>query len=94
MDTLLLANKASYLAQVAAWKGSRIPLANKGVALASKETLSDSDTVIGARIRPLSEEDRELGHVPSVYARETGVFVDVHELRVKVRGPPAVNVRK
>ncbi|KAH7327163.1 P-loop containing nucleoside triphosphate hydrolase protein [Rhexocercosporidium sp. MPI-PUGE-AT-0058] len=90
MDDLLLANKASYLSQVAAWEGSLIPLANKGATTTLKETLSDSDTVIGARIRPLPEEDKELGHVPSVYAREKGTFADVHELRVRVRGPPVV----
>ncbi|KAG4439077.1 hypothetical protein IFR05_005419 [Cadophora sp. M221] len=91
MDALLITNKASYLTQVALWEGSLISLARKGAPFASKETLSDSDTVIGARIRPLSDEERELGHVPSVYAREKGGFADVHELRVKVRGPPGVN---
>ena len=92
MDTLLLTNKASYLSQVAAFQDSLIPLEKKGAAPAPEETLSDSDTIIGARIRPLSEADRGLGHVPSVYAREKGKVADVHELRVKVRGPPAVAV--
>ncbi|KAH7379751.1 diatom spindle kinesin 1 [Cadophora sp. MPI-SDFR-AT-0126] len=92
MDTLLLANKASYLSQIATFQDSLVPLSNKGAApkTSPKETLSDSDTVIGARIRPLSEQDRALDHVPSVYAREEGGVADVHELRVKVRGPPAV----
>ncbi|PVH88194.1 diatom spindle kinesin 1 [Cadophora sp. DSE1049] len=92
MDALLLSNKASYLSQVSAFQDSLIPLSNRGAGPkpTPKETLSDSDTIIGARIRPFSEQDRELGHVSSVYAREKGGVADVHELRVKVRGAPAV----
>ncbi|KAG4413928.1 hypothetical protein IFR04_012943 [Cadophora malorum] len=90
MDALLLSNKASYQSQITAFQDSLVPLSSKGAVSAPRETLSDSDTIIGARIRPLSEEDRGLGHVPSVYAREKGRIADVHELRVKVRGPPAV----
>ncbi|KAL2061256.1 hypothetical protein VTL71DRAFT_7529 [Oculimacula yallundae] len=90
MEALLLSNKSSYLSQIATFEGSLVPLANKGAKPAPGETLSDSDTIIGARIRPLSEHDIGLGHVPSVYAREEGGFADVHDLRVKVRGPPAI----
>lgn len=93
MDVLLLENKASYLAQIANFEESLIPLPNKGAKPAEKETLSDSDTIIGVRIRPLSEQDKEFGHVPSVRPREKGGYADVHQLRVKVRGPPVLTVR-
>lgn len=57
------------------------------------ESEASSDTTISARIRPILHHEREAGHVPGLFTRgDGGGNVDVHELRLKVNGQPALNV--
>ncbi|KAM5439888.1 hypothetical protein MferCBS31731_004299 [Microsporum ferrugineum] len=56
------------------------------------ESEASSDTTISARIRPILHHEREAGHVPGLFTRgDGGGNVDVHELRLKVNGQPALN---
>jgi hypothetical protein len=58
-------------------------------------TSHSEDTIIGARIRPLLEDEIEDGQVEGVLPRRREAnVVDVHEMRVAVRGPPKLNVSK
>ncbi|KFY51060.1 hypothetical protein V496_08976 [Pseudogymnoascus sp. VKM F-4515 (FW-2607)] len=69
---------------VAAFK----PASSQG---ASTGTESGGDTSIGARIRPLLPKEIEDHDVAGVYARSEEGYADVHELRRKVNGQPALN---
>ncbi|EEQ32044.1 kinesin motor domain containing protein [Microsporum canis CBS 113480] len=56
------------------------------------ESEASSDTTISARIRPILHHEWEAGHVPGLFTRgDGGGNVDVHELRLKVNGQPALN---
>jgi kinesin family protein 2/24 len=92
MDLFLPENQKFFLNQVTTFD-TRATLAPKETPKqAAKGDSPDSDTVIGARIRPVLDAEKENGHIPSVYARSQGDFADVHELRRKVNGRPAITV--
>ncbi|EFR05003.1 diatom spindle kinesin 1 [Nannizzia gypsea CBS 118893] len=56
------------------------------------ESEISSDTIISARIRPILPHEQKAGHVPGLFVRGDGNGdVDVHELRLKVNGQPALN---
>lgn len=58
------------------------------------ESEVSSDTTISARIRPILPHEQEAGHIPGLFVRSDGNGeLDVHELRLKVNGQPALNVR-
>jgi hypothetical protein len=63
--------------------------------LLKASTSHSEDTIIGARIRPLLEDEIEDGQVEGVLPRQREPnVVDVHEMRVAVRGPPKLNVSR
>ncbi|KAH8667607.1 diatom spindle kinesin 1 [Tricladium varicosporioides] len=86
MDLFLPENKKFYQRQISQFKPS---LGLKKSEPVVKDQAGDSDTLIGIRIRPLLAPEESEGHILGVYTRGQGGFVDVHELRRKVRGPPA-----
>lgn len=86
MEAFFEENRDLYVKQVAAFK----PASSQG---ASAGTESGGDTSIGARIRPLLAKEIEDHEVAGVYARSEQGYADVHELRRKVNGQPALNVR-
>lgn len=90
MDIFLPENKKLFLDQIATFDAR---VAKEKAKQALKESAPDSDTMIGVRIRPLLEAEKENGHLAGAYARSTGGFADVHELRRKVNGRPAITVR-
>ena len=85
MTDFWLKNKEYFVQQVAAFEAR--PLPGK-----PSENNSLSDTVIGARIRPLLQKEKDAGKVAGVSIRTKGGYADVHELRSKVNGNPALNV--
>jgi hypothetical protein len=90
MDLFLPENKEFFLNQVAIFDSQ---LTKDKVKQIARENSPDTDTVIGARIRPLSNLEKENGHIPCVYARwEGGGFADIHALRRKVNGRPTITV--
>lgn len=92
MDLLLPETKRFYQRQVAQFKPS--PLPKKKDEPVAKDQSGDSDTLIGVRIRPLLAPEETDGHIPGVRVRGKDGYVDVHELRRKVRGLPAFTVSK
>lgn len=91
MDALLAENKTYFTNQVALFKPTRTQK-DQDRESARKGKFADADTVIATRIRPLLENEIELGHVAGVFARGEDDYADVHELRNKVTGRPAINV--
>jgi hypothetical protein len=90
MDLFLPENKKFFLEQVSIFNP---PLLRKDKdRLVAKEHSPDPDTIIGTRIRPLLLAEKDNGHVPGVYARGKDGYADVHELRQKVNGRPAIAV--
>lgn len=85
MEAFFQENRESYIKQVAAFKPAPGQAAGAG-------SESGGDTSIGARIRPLLPKEIEDQEVTGVYARSEEGFADVHELRRKVNGQPALNV--
>ncbi|OBT44863.1 hypothetical protein VE00_05013 [Pseudogymnoascus sp. WSF 3629] len=84
MEAFFEENRDLYIKQVAAFK----PASGQAAGAASE---SGGDTSIGARIRPLLPKEIEDQEVAGVYARSGEGFADVHELRRKVNGQPALN---
>lgn len=91
MDLFLPENQKFLLNQIALFD-SQVAQGKVKPAAIGKENSPDSDTIIGARIRPLLDAEKEKGHVAGVYARSQGGFADIHELRRKVNGRPAITV--
>jgi len=90
MDLFLPENKDFFHSQVASFDTQ---LAKAKVKQTANESSPDSDTIIGARIRPLSDTEKEDGHISCVYAHcEGGGFADIHAMRRKVNGRPAITV--
>lgn len=87
MEAFFEENRDLYIKQVAAFKPATGQAAGAG-------SESGGDTSIGARIRPLLPKEIEDQEVAGVYARSGEGFADVHELRRKVNGQPALNVRE
>jgi len=85
LETILAANKDIYLHLVKDFK----PKISKS---AINADFSETDTVVGARIRPLLPDEIEDGQVTGIYVRPKGGFIDVHELREKPRPPPTLSV--
>lgn len=85
MDAFFEENRESYIKQVASFK----PASGQATSAGSE---SSGDTSIGARIRPLLPKEVEDREVAGVYARSEEGYADVHELRRKVNGQPALNV--
>lgn len=85
-EVLLQENSESYLAQIAAFK----PKPTK-VSLVNAD-FSETDTVVGARIRPLLPDEVEDGQMRGIFVRREGAFVDVMELRERPHRPPILNV--
>jgi kinesin family protein 2/24 len=85
LERLLAINKDIYLQLVKDFKPNvSKPNVNQG--------FSETDTVIGARIRPLLPDEIEEGQLTGIYVRPQGGFIDVHELREKPRPPPTLSV--
>ncbi|KFY14062.1 hypothetical protein V492_02874 [Pseudogymnoascus sp. VKM F-4246] len=84
MEAFFEENRDSYIKQVAAFK----PASTQAAAIGSE---SGGDTSIGARIRPLLPKEIEEREVAGVCARSEEGYADVHELRRKVNGQPALN---
>lgn len=91
MDALLAENKTYFANQVALFKPTRTQK-DQDREKGRIGKFTDADTIIATRIRPLLEHEIELGHVAGVFAREKDDYADVHELRNKVTGRPAINV--
>jgi kinesin family protein 2/24 len=88
MDQLLLDNAQRFGQLVKSFK----PPATK--ALAKRPPPADADMVITARLRPMSEDEKESGMVPAVFGRDGAPEIaDLHELRKTVRGTPGLTVR-
>ena len=85
MDQFLIDNTPLYLKLVERFK----PAASRADVAEDKA----KPIIIGARIRPMVEEESSNGAVASVYPREgePGVL-DLHELRKTVRGSAALSV--
>lgn len=86
MEAFFEENRDSYIKQVAAFKPASSQSASAGYE-------SGGDTSIGARIRPLLPKEIEDHEVAGVCARSEEGCADVHELRRKVNGQAALNVR-
>jgi kinesin family protein 2/24 len=87
MDQFLLNNADRYNRLIGAVK---VPSA-RGSSAASEAV--QKDTIINIRIRPVLEDD-EAPHILSAVLPRKGSpdFVDIHELRRPVRGPPLLKV--
>lgn len=83
MEQYIRENKSYFLKQAASYKFP--PNTQKE----AQDLLSD--TVIATRIRPLLPHEKDLGEVVGVSHSERSSVV--HELRQKVNGQPALNVR-
>lgn len=86
MEAFFEENRDSYIKQVAAFK----PASRNATSDGSE---SGADTSIGVRIRPLLPKEIEGQEVVGVCARSGEGYADIHELRRKVNGQPALNVR-
>ncbi|OBT51210.1 hypothetical protein VE04_07814 [Pseudogymnoascus sp. 24MN13] len=84
MEAFFEENRDSYIKQVTAFKPAPGQAAGAG-------SESGGDTSTGARSRPLLPKEIEDQEVTGVYARSEEGFADVHELRRKVNGQPALN---
>lgn len=92
MNLFQVENKDYFLEQVSLFKPPRTQKDKDRVI--SKENLAGTDTIIATRIRPLLEHETTKGHVVGVVARGVDNCADVHELRKKVNGRPALTVRQ
>lgn len=94
MDDFFLANKQFYLDEVAKFntKSSKASPASSSTTKPSDPNEDVLDTTISVRVRPLLPHELEAGHVPGAYiARDDfGGVVNLHELRKKVVGKPAL----
>ncbi|KAH6689709.1 P-loop containing nucleoside triphosphate hydrolase protein [Plectosphaerella plurivora] len=86
MDQFLLDNAECFGQLVKGFK----PVAAKTTAK-KRPAPEDADMVITARLRPMSEDEKESGMVSAVFGREGASGVaDLHELRKTVRGTPGL----
>ncbi|KAG9236671.1 diatom spindle kinesin 1 [Amylocarpus encephaloides] len=86
MDFFSPQTQKFFLGQVAAFDKAK-----QKTKQAVEQPAPNSGTAICARIRPLSEEERNNHHVPALYARTESGIADIHELSQKVNGRLAVN---
>ena len=87
MDLFFLDNKDYFHREV-----SRFETRPKKIDYASPVALADSDILIGARIRPLLPKEVEAGHIAGVFVGKGHAIANVHELKLTVKGFPALNV--
>ncbi|KAL3422062.1 diatom spindle kinesin 1 (kinesin motor domain containing protein) [Phlyctema vagabunda] len=78
-------HRSAFLDMIAGFKA---PATKSGT---GNETSTDGSTIIGARVRPLLENEIADGEVASVVVRDGTQVVDVHELRQKFNNQPALN---
>ncbi|MCJ1358637.1 MAG: hypothetical protein MMC33_008637 [Icmadophila ericetorum] len=83
MDDLLQQNKQFLLDQIAAYEAEQTQAK-------AEDTSSDTDTLIGVRVRPLLEKEVESGQFIGVSTMAGGGQAAVHELRRKVTGKLAL----
>ena len=86
MDNFSIQNQGFFIEQVKAFEAEP----SKGRVARTGDLVSD--TLIGARVRPLLVKEADAGQVVAVSARSTEGTATVHELRAKVNGKPAINV--
>ena len=86
MDSFFNENKKFLSEQIAAFEAQ---LAKENVA--TNSNLFTSDTLIGARIRPLLQREVDNGQLDAISTKSTEGSATVHELRAKVNGKPAIN---
>ena len=86
MDEFLQQSKRFVLDQIAEYEA-------KQTQAAVGDASSDSDAVIGVRVRPLLEKEVEGGQFIGVSVQTEGGLAAVHELRRKINGKPALTVR-
>ena len=85
VERLLTDHKETFLEQVSAFRPGPLKVnTNTG--------LSATDTVVGARIRPLLADEIEDGQVPGIYVRSKSSVLDIHELRERPHRPPILTV--
>lgn len=87
MDAFFQENRDWYIKQVAAFKPSHGHAKGDGGE-------SGGDTSIAARVRPLLPKEIEENENFGITVRSESGSADVHELRRKVNGQPALSVRK
>lgn len=85
MDEFLQQNKQFLVDQIADYEAKRTQAT-------VADTSSDSDAVIGVRVRPLLEKEVEGGQFIGVSVKAQGGLAAVHELRKKVNRKPAMTV--
>ena len=87
MDSFFAQNKDFLAKQVAAFEAqpAQASVTSKG------NKNSSSDTLVGARIRPLLQREVESGQIVVVSTKAGEGSAAVHELRAKINGKPAVN---
>ena len=84
MDSFFAQNKNFFIEQVAVFEAK--------LAEVNATTNSDSisDTLIGARIRPLLQREVDNGRVIAISTKPDEGCAVVHELRAKINGKPAI----